>query len=268
VARSLAGAIRRGAKPLLTVGAVAALLVAVAAGWLWVTTTPRFAANHIIVTGMTGSTRLDGSQVAKSAGLKPGTNLFALSLTRVEDALLANPWIEEVSAHRQLPDRLLVEVREKRPAALVLAGSPYLADAAGRPFKRARLDTGEADGLPVVTGIERRLFTDHPPAAHALVRYALGLVAAWGTTPGRPAIGEVHLDEDGATLFTWQGGVGVRLGRVVPGEGSRPGQLETRLRRFDEVWAALSEEERAAVRTVYLDGTTRPDRVTVRLARE
>ena len=265
MARAALVAVRRGARAVAAIAAIAAIATAGAAGWLWLRSTGRFEARHILVTG---SARIGGDEVARRAGLVPGTNLFALSLTEVEGALLENPWIEEVRAHRQLPDRLLVEIREKRPAALVLADSPYLAAEDGRPFKRARLERGEADGLPVVTGIERGLFSEHPAAAHALVRHALALVAAWQAAPERPAIGEVHLSEDGATLFTWKGGVGVRLGRVVAGVGDGPGELEARLRRFDEVWAALSEEERAVVKTVYLDGTTRPDRVTVRLARE
>jgi cell division protein FtsQ len=258
VGRALARALKRGAAALALIVAFAGVAAAAVFGWAWVRSTPRFSAREVVVTG---SARVDAAEVRRRTGIEPGTNLFALSLADVERRLAASPWIEDVRAHRELPGRLVVEVKDKQAVALVLSGSPYLADREGRPFKRARLDSGEADGLPVVTGIERRLFVERPEAAEALVRHALALVEAWRRAGERPSIGEVHLDERGATLFTWDGGVGVRIGRADGPE------LETRLQRFDEVWAALSLEERAACRTVYLDGTTRPDRVTVRLNR-
>jgi cell division protein FtsQ len=258
VARQASRAIGRSAVPLILTGAFVLLVVVGAAAWSWMRTTSRFAARDVVVTG---TTRLSPSDVMRRARVQPGTNLFALSLARVERALAASPWIEEVRVRRDLPDRLIVEVREKQPAALVLAEAPYVADREGRPFKRARLESGEADGLPVVTGIDRALFASRPEAAQALVKHALALHEAWRRVPGRPAIGEVHLDGRGATLYTWHGGVGVRLGRSMGTE------LEARLSRFDEVWAALSVEERATCQTVFLDGTTRPDRVTIRRMR-
>jgi len=58
------------------------------------------------------------------------------------------------------------------------------------------------------------------------------------------------------TLYTVEGGVGVRLGA---------GDVEPRMKRFDAVWSALQSSGEKA-RLIYLDNLARPDRVTVKLA--
>jgi hypothetical protein len=146
-------------------------------------------------------------------------------------------------------------------AVVFLDAAPYLADAQGKIFKRARLDTDEADGLPVVTGVDRGVFAADPSAGEAEVRRALLLAARWRENASRPALGEIHLGRDATTLFTWDGAVAVRLGASEPGEG-----FTARLERFDVVWGALASEERARARSIHLSSTARPDRVTVRLA--
>jgi len=71
----------------------------------------------------------------------------------------------------------------------------------------------------------------------------------------RHQLGEVHLARNGITLYTLQGATAIAVGRGDPAAFAR----------FDEAWAALSVDERAAARTVYLNQRTRPGRVTVAL---
>jgi cell division septal protein FtsQ len=82
------------------------------------------------------------------------------------------------------------------------------------------------------------------------------MLETYAAGPGRPAIGEVHLDDDGGVvLFTTEQGVALRLGQ---------GDLPAKLQRFDVVWQALGPRQMLA-RAVYLDNRTRPDRVTLKL---
>jgi hypothetical protein len=92
------------------------------------------------------------------------------------------------------------------------------------------------------------------------VREALAAAAHWHEDKERPPVGEVHLARAGLTLYTLEGAVAVRFGRA------RGADLVARLHRFDAIWASLSDEERAACKTIYLDSATRADRVTVELA--
>jgi hypothetical protein len=70
----------------------------------------------------------------------------------------------------------------------------------------------------------------------------------------------VNVSPKGLILYTAEGTVALRLGRV------RQSDMSERLRRFDAAWSALSAEERASARVIYLDSNTRTDRVTARLA--
>jgi cell division septal protein FtsQ len=160
-----------------------------------------------------------------------------------------------------MPDALRIAVHERAPAGLlVVEDATYLVDETGKPFKRAELERGEAEGLVVVTGMDRATFTRSAEAGAAAVREALTAARRWHENKERPPVGEVHLARAGLTLYTLEGAVAVRLGRA------RGEDLAARLRRFDAIWASLSEEERAVCKTIYLDSATRADRVTVQLA--
>jgi cell division protein FtsQ len=97
------------------------------AGWvLW---SPRFALRHVEV---------EEPGVASAAwarqALAPlrGRNLLLLEAAEVERRLAAHPWVDGAEVRKELPDRVLVRLRERRPAALLRRGAElvYL-DAAG-----------------------------------------------------------------------------------------------------------------------------------------
>jgi cell division protein FtsQ len=226
-------------------------------GWQWVKTSPRFAVTEIVVTG---NTRVTREEIVRRAAIPPGANVFTLPLDVVRAGVAEDPWIASVETERQLPGRVIIKVTERMPAAVVLLGGMYLADAKGELFKRATIEAGEADGLVAVSGLDRRLWTTDPAAGAAAVREALDLAAHWRWAAERPALGEVHVDPSGFTIYTLEGAVAVRLARAQGPD------LDARLDRFDVIWAALTPEERALARTVHLDSATRPDRVTVKLA--
>jgi hypothetical protein len=195
-------------------------------------------------------------EALRRAALVPGQNLFTLSTRAAEDRLRRHPWIADARVERRLPDGIAIAVTERRAAALVAAeGKLYLVDDAGQPFKRAEVDRGEGEGLLVVSGLGSGLFRADPAAAGALVRFALQIAADWRTAPERPAVGEVHVARDGVTLYTLEHATAIAVGR-----GGRPA-----FDRFDDVWNALSPDERAAARTIYLNQRTRTGRVVVTL---
>jgi cell division protein FtsQ len=192
------------------------------------------------------------------AALAVGTNLFAVDLGEIERKVLEEPWIKEARARRELPSTIVVDVVERDAACVVALNALYLADARGSVFKRANPD--EAASLPVVTGVERDAFLAEPEQARAHVLEALTVAEAWRAEASRPALGEVHWDKLlGVTAYTRERAVGVRLGRAESAN-----ELESRLRRFDRVWAALAESGESP-RLIYLDNRARPDRVTVKL---
>lgn len=188
-------------------------------------------------------------------------NVLAISTSSVEKSLEQSPWVGQARTTRHLPHRISIHVAERKPAAVVLLDAPYLAEASGNLFKRAALENGEGDSLPIVTGLGRELWTRDPEAGATLVRYALAILDRWHEGRDRPAIGEVHVDRAGVTLFTKKGAMAVYLGQV-PDD-----QREAQLERFDLAWSALSSDEQAATREMHLENAIRPDRITVRLER-
>jgi cell division protein FtsQ len=257
---AIGGAIARAGRQLAWPLAGMALLGALSAGaWgavRWLKTSPRFGVAVVDVIGVDPGHVDD---VRRRAAIALGTNVFGVDLPAVEAALFGSPWVADVDARRALPDRIVIEIKERTPAALLLVeGKLYLADARGVPFKSATaLDGGD---LPVITGITAPLFRDE--RGPALVRRALAVAATWRLGPERPKLGEIHLDAAGVTLYLTPGAIAVRLGRQ-----DAVAELAA-MRRFDAAWNALSETERADVKTLHLDSRARPDRVVVAMKRD
>ncbi|HVK71804.1 MAG TPA: FtsQ-type POTRA domain-containing protein [Kofleriaceae bacterium] len=222
-------------------------------GWRFLTTSPRFAVTAIEVRG---AHAVPADELRALLPFAPGVNVFRIDTGAAEAALRRHPWVADVDVHRELPDTVVVDVRERRAAAVVAADGLYLVDADGRPFKKAELERGEGADLPIVSGVPRQLYADAPDEAAARVTRALAVLAAWNTG-ARPAAGEVHVDGRGATLYTWDDAVAVRLG------AGDDAALAPRLARFDAAWAALTPEERRRTRAVHVDNDTRSDLVTV-----
>jgi len=184
-----------------------------------------------------------------------GRSILGLRTRSVVEAVASHPWVARATAHRRLPSTLEVRVEEHRAVAVVLLGHLYLVNAEGAVFKHAT--EGEADGLPVISGIERLAFLNGDPAVPHKIERALAALRLYNSKK-RPAVGEINVaDEDEITLFLRRGGTALRFGQHLNAE---------RLGKLDAVWAALGPDTRRA-RAVYLDHEQLTQRVVVRLAR-
>lgn len=284
IADACGRALRRSLAPAAAVVVLGAATGGVWAGHHWITTSPRFAITAITVQG---THRIDPDDLRAQLPIRVGDNVFA-GLDAIARAARDNPWIAAAEVRRILPHTIAIDVREHTAAAVAELGELYLVDASGQPFKRAALETGEADGLPIITGIGRAAYAADPVAARATVREALAAFDGWRAA-ARPAIGEIHIDPHGAvTLHTYDPAIAIQLGigaavqpldaagatvrpldaRGATGTAARPldAGFGARLHTFDAAWASLSEAERARTRAVHLDA--RPDHVTVAFAKD
>jgi cell division protein FtsQ len=69
-----------------------------------------------------GNSRVPASWVRDMAAAELGANLLLLPLTPPMRRLEAHPWIAHVEIRKQLPDTLVVQVHERKPAALLRRG--------------------------------------------------------------------------------------------------------------------------------------------------
>lgn len=249
-------AVRRSLPALAATAAIATVGTGAWLGYRFLTTDERFA---IVEIRIDGEHHLTEDQVRAALPVKVGDNVFASNLDRITNALRATPWIASASARRVLPDTIVVEISEHAPAAVVDLGELYLVDTSGHPFKRAQLETGDGEGLPVITGISREDYEADPDGTAQTITTALAALNAWTADPARPAIGELYVDAHRAlTLRTYDHATAIQLGPLA----SLP-QLAARMATFDAVWADLSDAERERARALHLDA--RADQVTVGL---
>lgn len=239
-------ALRRSVPALIATVAIGGAGTGAWFGYQFVTTSPRFAITAIEIRGQH---HLTEDQIRRAMPVQLGDNVFATNLGRIEAALEATPWIADADVHRVLPHTLVVDVREHAPAAVVALGPLYLVDSTGHPFKRAQLDAGDGADLPVITGISREAYERDPAATAATITDALEALAAWGTNPARPAIGEVHVDAHRLlTLRTYDHAAAIELGTIGP-------DLAERMRTFDAAWTSLDPVERARTSAFHLDAS-------------
>lgn len=107
-----------------------------------------FGARQLTVEGMR---RLTREQVAQTAGVHTGINIFSTNLTLARKRLLAHPWIAEAEISREIPSGLTIVIKEHTALAVVDFGQKRLINTRGEIFKA--WDPSDPKDLPVVSGL-------------------------------------------------------------------------------------------------------------------
>src|SRR5262249_13976399 len=139
----------------LTVAVVAA---ARRAAIHWVLTTPRFAVASVEVRGVS---RVPPDQILAVAAIPRGTNIFKLDTIGVTGRVESLPEVRRADVVRELPNRVVISVEERRPFTLVHGGRLHWVDEGGR-LLRASPPAG-APPLPVLSRLSR---AQPPSGAH------------------------------------------------------------------------------------------------------
>lgn len=236
----------------------AVLIAAASVGVAWsarrcVLRSARFAITSVDVVG---SVRRPPGLLAAESGLAVGTNVFAADLDAARDKLLRDPWIADAALVRRLPGTVVVQVAERRPAALVALDETMLATADGVPFKS--LEPGDPVDLPLVTGVTSDAMNADREGATRAIGRAIDLAAEYARSAlaKRAPLQEVHVGADGRfSLIVGHAGMELVLG----GPPFR--------RKLDLASRVVAELERRGGKAdaVMLDSESRPDRVVVRM---
>lgn len=190
----------------------------------WLLTSPRFAVAQVEVRG---ARHVPQAWVTQRLEPFVGRNLLGLDLTTASRALTRHPWVEGFEVTKQLPDRLVVTVHERRPAArLERSGRSVFADAQGRPIVAVDSTPLDLDDLPRVR--------DAGAGADA-VPLALGVVEELARVRPEWASGPLDIDvisKDDVRLHTAALPFPLRLS---------PGDVEPKIRRLEELLPRLRE---------------------------
>lgn len=163
---------------------------------------------------VSGTNRLSPEETLDYAGLKPGVNLLALNLPLVRKRLISHPWVADATLRRELPDGLVIAIKEHRALAVVDLGRKFVINNEGVIFKEAR--TFDLERLPRVTGLQYADMVvddqETSPAFDAVMK-----VLVMGQQPGSPVpnsvIKQVAVDRDmGLQLYAFDERLAIRLG--------------------------------------------------------
>lgn len=208
-----------------------------AAGWHWLTTSPRFAVSTVQVRG---ASRVDVARLVEAAGVMRGTSLFAVDPRAVRARLEELPEIRRAEVIRELPNRLEIIVEERRPFTLVHAGRLHWVDEEGVLLGEER--RAVAPDVPMISGLSDEELATMRTAPGPRARAAIALIRAL-LRSGSALVAEIaEIDmgrADGPVLYTVDG-VEVRLGHE---------DWDERLARLEGVLAQVARDD---VRTVDL----------------
>ena len=112
--------------------------------------------NFFQITSLTieGSRMTDKEEITDLSGIDIHSNLLAIDVDQVRTLLEGHPWIAAAEVVRDWPNSLLIQVQEKKPAALLNRETELLyLDSKGRIIAAAP-PAHELD-FPVITGLEK-----------------------------------------------------------------------------------------------------------------
>jgi cell division septal protein FtsQ len=166
-------------------------------------------------------------------------NLFSVELKEVVRRLESHPWIERVQVKKVFPNKILVQIEEKKPMAIIQLGELYYIDTKGEIFS----PVGEKDeyNYPYLTGLTRQVLEKDPVEARRLINKALELlrIVDQDKVPPLGEVSEIHMEKAlGIHCFTKAEGVEVKLGWEDFGE---------KLKRLSVIWSDLRKRGCSAV---------------------
>ena len=155
--------------------------------------------------------------------------LWSVPSKEIARQLSRHPWVRTVSVRKSFPDRLVVRIEERTPAAMVNLDALYYLDEEGRPFKR--LTAYDPKNLAIVTGFSRAELLRKDPVTVRDLRKTLDLLRGVEAGALRQNVSEIHFDaQDGYTVVTRDTGLQLKVGTVDVKEAIR--RIETAMPRI------------------------------------
>jgi cell division septal protein FtsQ len=183
-------------------------LLASGAFVIYVVRSPYFQVRDVEVRG---TDRISRTHVMKLIGWPKTQSIFEVPIRRIEAVLKRNPWVEHAQVRRKFPDRLIVDVTERRPRAVVHLGDLFYVDQEGVVFKRVA--KGDKLNFPILTGLKDNDITG--PEGRELLARALELQTLLEEEArfGASKVSEINVSKSlGFSVITTGKAVEIRFG--------------------------------------------------------
>jgi cell division protein FtsQ len=126
----------------------------------------------------------------------------------VRTRLHTHPWIQRATVRRDGPGRIVIEVRERKPMAIVRFEELHYVDRRGHVLGVLAAD--DSRNLPMITGLEDDIHRAYAPVALPRIAQLLRWCERRGSID---ELSEIHVDrEEGVTMYPLENDVAVRLG--------------------------------------------------------
>jgi cell division protein FtsQ len=183
-----------------------------------------------------GLQHLERQEVVSTLALPQPTSVLKVRTVVLAKQLESHPWIESAIVRIDPPRRIVVEIVERQPLALVYSKGFFLVDKHGRLFLEAKPEG--YPNLPLVTGLADsglRLGDSLPDDTFQSLGNLLAALERVNSWLPLQNLSELKWqDGDGFTLFTTRGAIPIHLG----GE-----PLDEKLRRLQSILKILTERQ-------------------------
>ena len=182
------------------------LLIAIASTRAFIVDNAYFSVREIQVRG---SDKVSGNEIVAITGLKQGVNIWQVDPVAIEKKVAKHPWVRRVLVRREFPRRIVIDVEERMPKAIVALRKLYYVDADGVLFKEVA--TGENVKYPLLTGLRAEDLMASDAVTRKRIREALRL----GDLMAQRAhtLSEIHFDApDRVAVYTTRYPVALHMG--------------------------------------------------------
>ena len=178
-------------------------------GWKHLKTSPQFSIREIVISG---NQKAQKEEILYLSGLEPGENIFSFSLSGVKKSIEYHPWVKSARIRKELPDRVVIEIKEEEPVAIICLGELYYLNPELKIFKK--LIPEDSLEYPIFTGISYQQLKDPSLPFQEWVRKGVEIweIAQKSALISTKEISEFHLHPEIGMSLVLESGPEVLLG--------------------------------------------------------
>lgn len=229
---------------LLSMVAVILLSAALAHAYFVLLDSPWLKVEEIEIVGLK---KVPRSDILNTVGVAKDTSILVLKIPQMTARLESLPSLRSAAVKLDGTGRLLVEVVEREPLAIIAAEASYLLDGDGKLYMQTTPE--QHPGMLVVQGFSGQGLKEGKMLSADTVQAITAFLAALQTAKG-------WLPADQISECTWQGeaGFSIRVGQNAMRVQLGSDHLDEKLKRFEDIQKVLAERQLlGAVTRVDLD---------------